>query len=206
MAGMIEILFLDRQVVAAVKPAGIPTQESEGHADNFTRQVIDYIKEKEGREKVYLHPIHRLDTPTSGIVLFARTSKSLSRLQEALRNKKLRKEYLAEIEGHLKTKKGELKHTLLHTSHRAEVSPEGKPASLTYEVIEEREKTTLIRVHLHTGRYHQIRVQFAHIGHPIVGDSKYGSKTSSRQIQLHHTRLTFPHPIDGKEYTVESLV
>lgn len=204
-----EFLFLDRQVAAAVKPAGIPTQESEGHADHFTRQVIEAIKMKEGREKVYLHPIHRLDTPTSGIVLFARTSKSLSRLQEALRQKKLKKEYVAEIEGHLKQRQGKLEHYLFHASHRSEVvakeTPEAKLATLTYEVMEKRDATTLVYVYLDTGRYHQIRAQFAHIGHPLVGDSKYGSTIPSDRIHLHHTRLIFPHPIENKSYTVESL-
>lgn len=202
---MVRVVYIDRQVVAAVKPAGIPTQESEGHATNFTQQVIDYIKETENREKVYLHPIHRLDTPTSGIVLFARTSKSLSRLQEALRKKELKKEYLAEVEGHLKEKKGKLEHHLVHGSRRAEVSKEGKLATLTYEVIEEKEKTSIVRVLLDTGRYHQIRVQFAHIGHPLVGDTKYGATLSSDRVHLHHARLTFPHPITQQMHTVESL-
>lgn len=205
---MLEILYIDRQVVAAVKPAGIPTQESVGHETDFTSLVINYIAQTESREKVFLHPIHRLDTPTSGIVLFARSSKSLSRLQEALRNHKIKKEYIAEVEGHLKQEKGTLTDYLFHGSHQSQVvakdAKEAKLAILNYEVLEKKEKTSLVRVHLETGRYHQIRCQFAHLGHPIVGDAKYGSAIAAPRIHLHHAKVTFTHPIEQKEMTVES--
>lgn len=204
---MVLFLFLDRQVAAVFKPAGIPTQAAEGWSENFTDQVIGEIKRKEGREKVYLHPVHRLDTPVSGIVLFARTSKALSRLQESIRNNKLQKVYAVEVEGHLSPSKGTLSHYLVHRAHRAEVVEKGemgaKLATLSYAVVEEKEKSTLLKIDLETGRYHQIRCQLAHSGHPVVGDKKYGSKLESAVVHLCHCALQFPHPISGETIQVD---
>ncbi len=147
---------------------------------------------------VFLEPIHRLDKVASGLVLFARTSKALSRLNESMRKGLFRKIYHARVEGQ-PPQKGELAHYLYHAEYHSQVvhrlHPEAKHALLTYSVLETDEKTTLVEVELHTGRYHQIRVQFAEIGHPIVGDQKYGAKTGVREIALHHVSLSFPHPV-----------
>ena len=139
-------------------------------------------------------------------MVFAKTSKALSRLNAAQRENKFRKIYHAVVEGHLTKKSGTLEHTLVHDHHRAKVDPKGKKAVLHYRVLEERENSTKIEVELETGRYHQIRAQFAHIGHPILGDVKYGSQTSSEKgIALQHVQIEFPHPITS-ELVIKYLI
>jgi 23S rRNA pseudouridine1911/1915/1917 synthase len=148
---------------------------------------------------VFLEPIHRLDKPVSGLVLFARTSKALSRLQEEMRERQMEKIYHAWVEDGPKDDHGTLKHHLIHGSHRAEISPNGKEAILDYEVIKREKNRTELRIKLHTGRYHQIRAQMAAIGCPVIGDTKYGSTQHyPLGIALRATELTFKHPVSGE--------
>lgn len=150
---------------------------------------------------VFLEPIHRLDKPVSGIVLFARTSKALSRLQEAMRERVIHKTYYALVEGVPLLPESDLEHYLVHDSFRARVVAKGeeggKQALLHYRVLSQQGGCALIQVELYTGRYHQIRVQLAAIGHPIVGDDKYGGRIlfEEQGIALHHGRIKFPHPV-----------
>ncbi|MBF5059807.1 RluA family pseudouridine synthase [Candidatus Neptunochlamydia vexilliferae] len=199
----LKILFVDNHLLAVCKPKGMLTQPNQTGAPNLEDLAKAWVK-KEYHKKgnVFLHPIHRLDKPVSGIVLFARTSKALSRLNAQMRERAFIKTYLAEVEGHLPEKSGELRHHLVHGSHHARVDPTGKLAHLSFTVVEERPKTTVASVTLHTGRYHQIRAQFAHIGHPILGDAKYGATQSSPHIALHHSELTFNHPISKEKVTL----
>ncbi|MBS0634843.1 MAG: RluA family pseudouridine synthase [Verrucomicrobia bacterium] len=192
------ILFEDNHLLALNKPAGLATQSSDHHADSLEEQAKAYIKKAHNKPgAVFLHPIHRLDRPTSGVVLFAKTSKALSRLQEMMREQKLEKTYILLAEGRVEPEEGTLKHNLVHDEHKSRVAKEGKPAILHYKVLEYRENRSLVSVELVTGRYHQIRVQFATIGHPVVGDKKYGSKQAFHgdAIALHHKTLTFIHPV-----------
>ena len=142
----------------------------------------------------------------SGIVLFAKTSKALSRLNAQMRARSIIKTYAAKVEGHLKKKSGQLRHHLTHASHRAQVGKisGSKEALLSYTVKQEDAHSTLVLITLHTGRYHQIRSQFAHIGHPIVGDIKYGSLKKSSSLALHHTQLIFHHPITNEMLKIKS--
>ena len=179
------------------KPAGIATQP------DFHEAAKLYVKEAFAKPgNVFLEPIHRLDKPVSGLVLFARTSKALSRLNQAMREGKINKVYIARVEGSL-PKEGTLEHLLLHGNFRAHVGKGGKLALLHYKCLETDGKTSLIEVELKTGRYHQIRAQFSHEGHPIVGDQKYGSKSTQDTIALHHSLLTFPHPTKGDLITCQ---
>ncbi len=199
----LKLLLVDNHLLAVGKPKGLLTQPNQTGAPNLEDLAKAWVKNKYHKKgNVFLHPIHRLDKPVSGIVLFARTSKALSRLNAQMRERTLVKTYIAEVEGHLSETSGELRHSLLHASHHARVDPTGKPAHLSFAVIEERPKTTLVLVTLHTGRYHQIRAQFAHIGHPILGDAKYGAAQSSPQIALHHSELVFEHPISKEKVTL----
>jgi len=149
-----------------------------------------------------------------GWVLFARTSKALSRLQQMMRERKIQRVYYALVENCLAETKGILTHCLKRLPFRSEIttpgSKEGKKSILEYQVIERKEKTTLIKIILITGRYHQIRAQLAATGFPILGDKKYGStlpyspslkKTfnSSPGIALYHSTLKLVHPVTGKE-------
>lgn len=196
------ILYEDNHVIAVDKPAGLLTQPTNLESDSLEVRVKAWIKEKYGKPgNVFLGVIHRLDRPASGIVLFAKTSKALGRLNEAMRNKQMKKTYLALVEGSPGQKQGTLKHYLRHDEYRAYVSVHeergSKLAVLHYEVVEKFSKTTLLKVELETGRYHQIRAQFSFIGCPIVGDSKYGSgiAMSPKTIALHHSNFVFEHPV-----------
>lgn len=193
----IEILYVDNHLLAVNKPAGLLTQPNgSGHPDLETRAQA-WVKKTYGKPgNVFLHPIHRLDKPVSGIVLFARTSKALSRLNEQMRSRTLIKIYHAEVERRPIPAEGELRTPLTHGNHCALVQegPNSKEAHLSYRTLETKPATTLLEVTLHTGRYHQIRAQLAHIGHPICGDTKYGAQPTSKPLALTHTTLKLLHP------------
>lgn len=202
-----QILFEDNHLLALNKPAGMATQPSENNEINLEDEAKNFIKNRNQKPgNVYLHPLHRLDKPTSGIVLFAKTSKALSRLQEAMRKQELKKTYWALVEGIVEPKEKTLKHTLLHESHRAVVDKAGKEAILHYKVVAQQNGTTTVFIQLQTGRYHQIRAQFSAIGHPVVGDSKYGAKTklAKERIALHHMKLEFLHPVTKEPVAIDS--
>lgn len=197
------VLYLDNHVLVVNKPAGLLTQPTESCSDSLEERAKAYLKKRfEKPGAVFLHAVHRLDKPVSGIVLFARTSKALSRLQEQLRNRKIRKVYFALVDQEPKKKSGELKHNLLRGSYKTEVAKEGKEAVLHYEVVGQ----NLLRVELVTGRYHQIRAQLAAVGSPIVGDKKYGStkKFKNEGIALHHGEMLFSHPTTKEEISISS--
>lgn len=195
------ILYEDNHIVVVDKPRGLLTQASGTDRDNLEDLLKEEIRIRDNKPgNVFLHAVFRLDKPVSGIVLFAKTSKALSRLQQTQREKKAEKKYLALVEGRLAKDKGRLEHKLVHDSYRAKVSPEGKLAKLRYQVVEADERQSLLQITLETGRYHQIRVQLATIGHPIVGDHKYGSSVDFEDgmIALHHETLKIAHPITGE--------
>ena len=180
------------------KPACIPTQPA------FHEAARAWVKAKFNKPgNVFLEPIHRLDKPASGLVLFARTSKAVSRLNEAMRARAIRKFYLAKVEGHVE-EEGVLEHYLVHGDFRAHVDPSGKKALLRYRRLKDNSTHSLIEVELETGRYHQIRAQFSAEGHPIVGDAKYGSSEKKEAIALHHHRMVVVHPTTNEELTFRS--
>ncbi|NGX60378.1 MAG: Ribosomal large subunit pseudouridine synthase D [Chlamydiae bacterium] len=188
-------IFCDNHLLVLEKPAGIATQP-DFHED--ARAWVQEAFAKPG--KAFLEPIHRLDKPVSGIVLFARTSKALQRLNEAMRKKQMRKFYLAWVEGIIE-KEGTLEHNLIHGNFRAHIDTRGKKAILHFRRLETKKNTSLVEIELETGRYHQIRAQFAAIGHPILGDQKYGAKDKRDKIALHHYMLKIPHPVSKEEIT-----
>lgn len=205
----IEVLYEDNHLFAAKKPAGIPTQGENGAG--FQEACRQYLKEKLNKPgNVYLHAAHRIDTPVSGIVLFAKSSKALSRLQESMRQHKIEKYYHAIVEGMLEEENGTLKHNLIHDekNYRAVVSKDGKPAVLSYRVLKTENGNTHVEIKLETGRYHQIRAQFSAIGHPVLGDAKYGSRKMfvAGEIALMHCRMVVPHPTLGKNVAIECKI
>ncbi len=192
------ILFFDNHILVAFKPAGLATQPAMGDERSLEDWAKKWLKaeiKKDGN--VFLVPIHRLDKPVSGLVLFARSSKALSRLNEMMRERKILKRYHAQVEGRLPADEGTLEHYLVHDKFIARVAsanePDAKRAALTYRTL----FPQMVEVELETGRYHQIRAQFAAIGCPIVGDSKYGSKKAPtyQSIALQHVHLEFLHPV-----------
>lgn len=166
---MLKILYEDNHILAVFKPAGLLTQPTDECAESLELQAKQYLKERYQKPgAVYLHAVHRLDKPVSGIVVFAKTSKALSRLNEAQREKEWRKIYQAEVEGTWSKLEGELTHYLKHDEFKTLVSekplPGYKLAKLHYRILENRETTALVEIELETGRYHQIRAQLAFAG------------------------------------------
>ena len=206
-----KILYEDNHILAVDKPAGMLTQPTDLESESLESLAKAWIKEKYQKPgNVFLGVVHRLDRPVSGIVLFAKTSKALSRLNEALRERKFKKTYCALVEGKVTKDQDTLEHYLRHDDYAASVSskkdPEAKLARLHYEVLTRFEKSTLLKVDLETGRYHQIRAQLSAAGHPIVGDDKYGSRQAAGGggIALHHSHLQFIHPVTEESVVIES--
>lgn len=197
-----DIIFEDNHLLVLNKPAGVLTQPSGTNQDSLEQQAKSWIKERYQKPgNVFLEAVHRLDKPVSGVVVFGQTSKALSRLNAAIRNKETEKFYVAVVEGTPHENEGVLEHYMIHDDYRAQVvfkdHPEGKLARLSYRVLQKNLGTSLLEIQLDTGRYHQIRLQLSVIGCPIVGDYKYGSTIPFEReaIALHHFRLKMPHPI-----------
>lgn len=204
-------IFSDNHLLILDKPGGMPTQSEDPKVESLQTWGQLYLKKKLNKPgNVFLHPIHRLDKPVRGLVIFAKTSKALSRLNEQVKQGKLKKIYHALVEGKLEKKQDALTHYLRHEEHRAVLSskedPEAKKAILEYRVLKENLDTTLVEILLHTGRYHQIRAQFSAICHPVVGDRRYHSKLSYEQdqIALIHYSVELFHPITNNKIIFKS--
>ena len=169
-----------------------------------------YIKEKYNKPgNVYLGLVHRLDRPVGGVMVFAKTSKAASRLSEQVRNKTFKKEYLAIVDGKLDVKSGTLEDYLVKNEKNNlskvtnKETKNAKYAKLDYEVLKYNKEINLsvLRILLHTGRHHQIRVQLANMGHSICGDQKYGTRGRGKQISLWAYKLTIEHPTTKESMT-----
>ncbi len=197
-----EILYEDNHLLVVNKPAGLLTQPSGTEQDSLESHCKQWIKTKYNKPgQVFLHAIHRLDKQVSGIVVFARTTKSLTRLNAAMRQKSYKKCYLALVEKAPNAPEGILEHYLTHDDYQANVVAKGHPGAklsrLQYRILKEFGNYIVLEIELDTGRYHQIRAQLGAIGCPIVGDTKYGSThpLPQRRIALHHARLELDHPV-----------
>lgn len=206
----VDVIYSDNHVLVAVKPAGWLTQPDDTGRISLEAAAKDWVKKEYHKPgAVYLHCIHRIDRPVFGLVIFARTSKALSRLNESSRANLIRRFYVAEVEGIVTPKEAVLEHHLLHGDHKAIVTRArgSKKAILTYHTLAQKQHSTSVAIELQTGRYHQIRAQFSAIGHPIVGDKKYGAHSGSGdEIHLACTDLSFPHPVTKEqlEFHVDS--
>ncbi len=207
----LDILYLDNHLIAVHKPAGVLIQPDDSGEVSLLDQVKNWIKvEYKKPGKVYLGLVHRLDRPVSGVVVFARTSKGASRLSEQFRQKTTKKIYRALVEGIPEPRQASLTHYLrkeksLKVTVFPRPTPDAKEALLNYQVVEILPNTSLLDIQLHTGRFHQIRSQLAFIGHPIVGDKKYGALLCipKGEIALHALRINFNHPTSKKEIIIE---
>ena len=198
----LNVIYEDNHIIVVVKPSGIPSQEDKTKDKDMLSLVKEYIKEKYNKPgNVYLGLVHRLDRMTSGLMVFAKTSKAASRLSNCIREGDFKKEYLAVVTGKLEGTK--TLEDYLYKDEKTNVScvvdknkKNAKLAKLEYTTlknIEYNEKTyTYVRVKLYTGRHHQIRVQFSNIGHPLYGDVKYGGKKG--ELALVACSLKFIHP------------
>lgn len=200
----LDILYEDNHLVVVNKPANILSQSDiTGDRDMLTL-VKAYIKEKYQKPgNVYVGLVHRLDRPVQGVMVFAKTSKAASRLTKQIQNHEFEKQYLAIINGVLAEKKGELCDYLMKLENGNTIvtnEKDGKSSTLRYQVLEELNNTSLVNIKLITGRHHQIRVQFASRGYPLIGDQRYGLG-DKKQICLCSYFLSFLHPITGERMT-----
>lgn len=210
----LNVIYEDNHIIVVEKMVNIPSQGDKTGDVDMLSIIKDYLKEKYQKPgNVYLGLIHRLDRPVGGVMVFAKTSKAAARLSEQVREKAFQKEYLVVVNGKMESPKGEWNDWLFKNerANMSKVVPEGtknaKQASLEYEVLKYNEEINLsvVRVKLHTGRHHQIRVQFSSRGHSIYGDQKYGGRGHGKQIALWAYRLTIFHPITKEEMTFQVL-
>jgi 23S rRNA pseudouridine1911/1915/1917 synthase len=204
---MINIIYEDNHLLVVEKPINVPVCEDDSKDEDLLNILKQYLKEKYNKPgNVYLGLIHRLDRPTSGVMVFAKTSKASSRLSEQVRTHKLKKGYYAVVEGKV-NKKDILIDKLLKDSKTniTKVDKNGKDSILEYELIDYKNNYSLVKINLKTGRSHQIRVQFSSRNHPLYGDQKYNKKAlAGQQIALFAYSLEFIHPI-SKEVLKFSL-
>jgi len=195
---MNNIIYEDNHILVVEKKINVPVQEDSSKDEDLLNILKKYIKEKYNKPgNVYLGLVHRLDRPVSGIMVFAKTSKAASRLSEQIRKNEIKKTYLAVVEGTL-PKKAILKDKILKDEklNKVFISEKGKDASLDYEVISKKDNLNLVKINLHTGRPHQIRIQFSSRENPLYGDQKYNKNSKvGEQIALFASELEFIHPV-----------
>lgn len=195
----LKVLYEDNHIIVVLKPQNVLSQEDHTKDLDMLTMVKSYIKEKYNKPgNVFVGLVHRLDRMTSGVMVFAKTSKGASRLNEQIRNNVFEKRYLALVEG-ITPANGTLVNYLyknedLVKSFVTNDTSKGKRSELRFETQKTGKNRSLVDVLLITGRHHQIRVQFSHIGHPLVGDSLYGAK-EEKTICLHAYYLSFLHPV-----------
>ena len=208
-----KVIYEDNQIIVVEKQPNIPSQSDKTGDEDMLTMVKSYIKEKYNKPgEVYIGLVHRLDRPVGGVMVFARTSKAASRLSEQVRNKTLKKTYIATVDGKIEQEQGFLE-DYLYKDERHNMSKvvnkekkNAKLAKLDYEILnyDEKRDLTVVRINLHTGRHHQIRVQFANFGHSLYGDQKYGVRGKGKQIRLWAYKLELEHPTKKEIMTFES--
>ena len=211
----LKILYEDNHIIAVNKPAGMLVQGDKTGDETIGDVVKQYIKQKyEKPGEVFLGVVHRIDRPVSGIVLFARTTKALQRLNEMFQKREIQKTYWAIVQSR-PAKESDLLVNYLRKNEEKNmsrvVSAETKGAlkcELEYKLIAESDNYWLLEVDPHTGRHHQIRVQLAHTGCIIKGDLKYGAKRSNKDasICLHARMVQFIHPVKKEEVIITAPV
>lgn len=198
---MPEILYADAAVAVVVKPAGVLSQ---GDAENAMPALL------QKRLGGAIFPVHRLDQPTGGVMVYARTQDAAAKLSAQMQSEAFGKEYLAVLDGTPEPAEGELNDLLFFDrqkgkSYAVRRKRAGvKDARLAYRVLAQAEGLTLVRVRLYTGRTHQIRVQFSSRGWPLTGDGKYGSRNNRCAPALWSAELHFAHPVTGETLTFRS--
>jgi len=201
------ILHEDDCLIAIDKPQGVPSHPTFARKLGTALQLTEeWLRRREGK-KVLLWPLHRLDTATSGVLLFAKTKAAARAVNQNFARRRVAKRYVALVSGVPSPASGEIRLALSEGNLRTEPSATGKDASTRYRVIEEAATAALVELEPMTGRMHQIRVHLAAIGHPVVGDGKYGRPTAhAPRLMLHASRLELPHPRNGASLVVESAL
>ena len=198
------VLYEDNHIIAVNKSSSEIVQGDKTGDEPLSETIKKYLKEKYNKPgEVFLGVTHRLDRPVSGVVLFAKTSKALIRLNEMFRTQEVKKTYWAIVKEKPAQPEGRLEHFLLRNEKQNKsvahdkMVPNAKAAALSYKLIAHSDTYYLLEVHLETGRHHQIRCQLAKMGCPIKGDLKYGFDRSNKDggISLHARHIDFIHPV-----------
>lgn len=197
------VLYEDNHIIVVLKPQNVPSCEDETKDKDLLNVVKDHIKEKENKSgNVYVGLVHRLDRPTGGVMVFAKSSKAAARLSEQMKIGDFEKKYAAVLVGSPRDKKKTLTDYLKKNpiNNMVYVCPQvtegAKFAELEYEILEENNGLSLALIKLHTGRSHQIRVQMSHMGTPVYGDMRYGGEKAKKgKLALWAVSLSFTHPV-----------
>ena len=197
------VLYEDNHIIVVYKPQNVPCCEDSTGDTDLLSVIRDYIREKEGKPgNVYVGLVHRLDRVTGGVMVYAKSSKAAGRLGEQMKEGDFVKKYLAVLVGSPKQKKAVLTDYLKKNpvNNMVYVCPQtvegAKFAELDYKVAEEKDGLSLVSIKLHTGRTHQIRVQFSSRGTPVYGDMRYGGENAKKgKIALWAASLAFSHPV-----------
>lgn len=210
----LKVIYEDNHIIVVEKPVNIPSQADKTGDIDLLTIVKQYIKEKYQKPgNVYIGLVHRLDRPVGGVMVFAKTSKAAARLSNQVREKKFEKTYLTIVNGKMEQNAATLEDYLYkdERNNKSKVVPEGtknsKLAVLDYEVLKYNSELNLsvLKIHLHTGRHHQIRVQLSSRNHSIYGDQKYGGRGHGKQITLWAYELKFYHPITNEKLVFRSV-
>lgn len=206
-----EIVYEDNHIIIVNKNAGEIVQGDKTGDKPLSEMVKDYLKDKYKKPgNVFCGVVHRIDRPVSGLVIFARTSKALERLNKMLREGQIHKTYHAIVEGHPERSESLLENALVSDGRINKTfvtdvrNPMAKIARLEYKTIKKFDRYSLLEVNLLTGRKHQIRAQLAAMGHPIKGDLKYGARRSNPDggIYLQAHRIQFIHPVNKQQIDI----
>ncbi len=198
-----DILYSDKRILVAIKPAGVLSTDEAGGMPSLLRAYL-------GDDKACVRTVHRLDAAVQGVMVFARSAKAASLLSQQIRDRQFEKEYLAVIHG-APPKEGTLcdllgRDTTQRMTYVAHApGKDVREAKLSYRVLRRREGYSLVSICLHTGRTHQIRVQFASRGWPLAGDRKYGVEDGFEHIALWSRRIAFTHPETGEAVEFSAL-
>ena len=197
------VIYEDNHLLVVNKPAGQLVQGDQTGRSTLLEEAKAWLKEKYHKPgNVFLGLVHRLDRPASGVVVLARTSKAASRLSEEIRSRRPRKSYWAQVAGEVPPKGRWTDHLQRDEfTSRVVTAPAGKESRLSYTKLRFAQGVSLVEIALETGRHHQIRVQFAHRGFPILGDRRYGSLQAfgDNAIALHAREMVIRHPTLGEE-------
>ncbi|MCF0110312.1 MAG: RluA family pseudouridine synthase [Erysipelotrichaceae bacterium] len=211
---MIPVLYEDNHVIVVEKPVNVPVQADSSEDYDLLTMIKDDLKIRHNKPgNVYLGLVHRLDRPVGGIMVFAKTSKAASRLSEQVRTRTIEKTYLAIVHNASSLPESQTLRDYLAKDHKTNTvsvvspkHPQAKEAILSYELLETKEPLALVKVHLQTGRSHQIRVQFASRNHALWGDQRYNRKAvTGQQIALYAYQLSFVHPTTKEQLTFTRL-
>ena len=208
---MLEILFEDNHLIIVNKATGDLSQGDITEDLTLGDKIKSYIKKKYNKKgNVFLGITHRLDRPTSGVIIFTKTSKALSRINELFKKNEIKKTYWAIVKSMRNKSSDKLINYLIKNKKQNKSyvtnssNKESKKAILNYKKILELEKYCLLSINLETGRHHQIRTQLSNIGYPIKGDLKYGYPRSNKDgsIHLHSRKISFIHPVTKKNIEI----